>query len=636
MNFLQRNLSRGLSLRRKSKILLQLITDIVMSIACFPIALLLGSEEIRLLTDPVIFFCMTISIASGTIAFASFGLYQSLIRFITGNIFIVIANGVLVQSGVLAIFLVLAGTEVRLSIPFIYALLLFLAIGGIRFMLRRLFRNPYQTGKKAAVIYGAGEAGRELQNMLFYNHEIVPVAFIDDKLAIQGLTIGGCRVYPSNTFSKVSKKYGVELVLLALPSISRKRRREIIEIFQNYHVELKSIPPISKIITGQALVSELRPVTPEMLLGRDPITPIKSLMQRNILNRSVMVTGAGGSIGAELCRQIFLQQPTKIILFELSEPALYKINEELLQIKKLTKNATQIIAVLGSVGDKKRVAEAIQTFGVNSIYHAAAYKHVPLVEDNIIEGITNNVFGTLTVAQMATELNVENFTLISTDKAVRPTNVMGASKRIAELVCQAFARESQKTKFSMVRFGNVLGSSGSVIPLFQKQIQAGGPVTVTHPDITRYFMTIAEAAELVIQASAMTESGDVFILDMGEPIKIADLATEMILLEGLQPYFLDQEKEPSSEKGRIPICFTGLRNGEKLYEELLIANKPEPTEHARIMKANEVSLPMTDLAYQIDRLTTACNAYDADKVLQILQELPLEFNHNNSIPLGLP
>ncbi|WP_435230947.1 polysaccharide biosynthesis protein [Pseudopelagicola sp. nBUS_20] len=575
---------------------------------------------------------MFISIASAITAFVGFGLYQSLIRFINGNILIIITKGVLIGSFVLAFSFVMTGVDVPLTVPVNYALLFFLSIGGIRFLIRRLFQNPHQTVKQPAVIYGAGEAGRELQNLLFHNHEIQPVAFIDDNPAIQGLTIGSCRVYPNSSFAKVAKKYGVAMVLLALPTISRQRRREIIEILQPYQVTFKSIPPISKILAGQAAVSELRPVTPEMLLGRDAITPVSALMQRNISGRSVMVTGAGGSIGSELCRQILMQRPSKIILFEMSELGLYQINEELLQIKKQSNNLTDIVAILGSVNDKKRVADAITNFDVNSIYHAAAYKHVPLVEGNAIEGINNNAFGTLTMAQTASEFGVESFTLVSTDKAVRPTNVMGASKRIAELICQAHAREAVETKFSMVRFGNVLGSSGSVIPLFQKQIEAGGPVTVTHPDITRYFMTIPEAAELVIQASAMTEGGDVFVLDMDEPVKIADLAADMIILEGMQPYFLDHTNDLLPGAGRIPISFTGLRDGEKLYEELLIGNNPQPTEHARIMKANEVSVSMTDLTRQLNRLRNACNACDLPAVLAILEELPLEFSHNRGSP----
>ena len=632
LKFSQRYVELASNLGRTSKVSLQVFIDILVSFGCFSVAFLLGGASLQLISDPVIFLGMITSIVSGMVAFASYGLYRSLVRFITGNIFIIITKSVLIGSSVLASFMVMTDVNVPLTIPFIYALLLFLSIGGTRFAVRRLFRNSYQKVKKLALIYGAGDAGRELYNLLLYNHQIQPVAFMDDNVAIQGMTIGGSQIYSNSSLEKVVKKYGIELVLLALPTISRQRRRELVDIFQMHNLEIKSIPPMSKILTGQTLVSELQSVTPELLLGRDAISPIEDLMRRNISDRSVMVTGAGGSIGAELCRQALAQSPLKLILFESSELALYQINEELLQLKKKISSATIIVAVLGSVQDKKCVTETIRTLGVANIYHAAAYKHVPLLEGNVIEGMKNNVFGTLTLVQAAIELGVESFTLISTDKAVRPTNVMGASKRIAELICQAHARDLLKIKFSIVRFGNVLGSSGSVIPLFQKQIDAGGPVTVTHPEVTRYFMTIQEAAGLVIQASTMANGGDVFILDMGESVKITDLAVEMIKLAGLQSYFMDQPNQEARKVGHIPICITGLRPGEKLYEELLIGNNPLPTEHPRIMKASEVSLPMADMTTQLALLRDACDAYNLEAVLNILKDLSLEFSHNNHSP----
>jgi len=392
---------------------------------------------------------------------------------------------------------------------------------------------------------------------------------------------------------------------------------------------------MSSILSGDALVSDLRPVTPEMLLGRDPVASMDGLLKRNITGKSVLVTGAGGSIGAELCKQILAQRPSKIILFEISEFALFQINDDLLKALKLLKSETSIVPVIGSVRDEKLVAKTIKTHGVNTIYHAAAYKHVPLVEQNVVEAINNNVLGTLTMVRTAAELGVENFTLISTDKAVRPTNVMGASKRVAELICQAYAAEETKTKFCMVRFGNVLGSSGSVIPNFQKQIDAGGPVTVTHPEITRYFMTIREASQLVIQAGAMSLGGDVFVLDMGEPVKIFDLATDMIRLNGLEPYLVDQTDDVFPKSGYIPICFTGLRKGEKTYEELLISDDPQATEHVRIFRATEVSMPMADLSRQLALLFEACNAYDVSAVCSILKEMPLNFTHNEAEPSNI-
>ena len=632
MKFVSRGLNRLLKLSRKSKVLIQVLTDFLVFFSCFIFALLLQGESPQLIANPVILLGVIISIAFGMVAFASFGLYQSLVRFITGHVLMIVAKGVLVSSSCLALFFIIIDLNISLTVPVNYALLLFLLTGIIRFQIRLLFRNLYDKSRKSAVIYGAGAAGRELQNTLFYNDEIRPVAFIDDNPDMQGLTISGCSVLSFSSFAKALKKYEVGLVLLALPNISRPRRREIVASFQGYDVELKTIPTISKILSGEALVSDLRPVTPEMLLGRDPVASMDALLQRNITGESVLVTGAGGSIGAELCKQILAQHPSKIILLDISESALFQINDDLLKALKLVKIESSIVPIIGSVRNEKLVAKIINTYGVSTIYHAAAYKHVPLVEQNIVEAMNNNVLGTLTMVRMAAEFGVENFTLISTDKAVRPTNVMGASKRVAELICQAYADRATKTKFCMVRFGNVLGSSGSVIPYFQKQIEAGGPVTVTHPEITRYFMTAREASQLVIQAGAMSLGGDVFVLDMGEPVKIVDLAIDMIRLNGLEPYLADQTGEVLPKSGYIPICFTGLRKGEKIYEELLINDSPQATEHTRIFRANEVSLRMADLSRQLALLFEACNAYDDEAVCCILKEMPLDFTQNEAEP----
>ena len=628
MKFVFSHLNRAVKLSRKSKILIQFLTDVLVFFGCFLLVILLQGESLQLMASPVILLVIIISIASGITTFALLGLYQSLVRYITPHVLMIIAKGVLVSSSCLAIFFVIIGANIPLTVSLNYALLLFLMMAVIRFQLRRLLRNSFEKNKKSAVIYGAGAAGRELQNTLFQNSEIRPVAFIDDNPDLQDLTIGGHKVFSLSSFLKAIKKYEVGLVLLALPNISRERRREIVEGFQGHNVEIKTVPTVSKILSGEALVSDLRPITPEMLLGRDPVSSMDGLLQRNITGRSVLVTGAGGSIGAELCKQILAQRPSKVILFEISEFALFQINDDLLNLAQLIKSETSIVPIIGSVRDEKLVANTIKAHGVNTIYHAAAYKHVPLVEQNVIEAINNNVLGTHTMVRKAAELGVETFTLISTDKAVRPTNVMGASKRVAELICQAYAAEGTKTKFCMVRFGNVLGSSGSVIPYFQKQIEAGGPVTVTHPEITRYFMTAREASQLVIQAGAMSFGGDVFVLDMGKPVKIVDLAVDMVKLYGLKPYLADQKEEISPQPGYIPICFTGLRQGEKIYEELLISNNPQSTEHIRIFRAIEGSLPMVDLNHQLTLLFEACNSYDVSVVCRILKEMPLEFTQN--------
>jgi FlaA1/EpsC-like NDP-sugar epimerase len=382
---------------------------------------------------------------------------------------------------------------------------------------------------------------------------------------------------------------------------------------------------MTEIITGQAKISELRAVSAEDLLGRDPVEPDAALLSANVTGHVVMVTGAGGSIGSELCRQILSQKPKEIVLFEASEFALYTIEAELSAMAAYLDYPTEIRPILGTIQNGRRIEDAINAFGVQTIYHAAAYKHVPLVEDNVVESVRNNVFGTLQVVTTAKKLGVDKLIMISTDKAVRPTNVMGATKRIAELICQAHAAEETDTVISMVRFGNVLGSSGSVIPRFREQIERGGPVTVTHKDITRYFMTIPEASQLVIQAGAMGVGGDVFVLDMGEPVKIMDVAMGMVKLHGLIPYLVDHPDQVLPDQGDIPVCVTGLRKGEKLYEELLIGNNPAPTRHPRIMTASEVSVPLEELMRVLDRLYSACEDVDLAQILGILHELPIDY-----------
>jgi FlaA1/EpsC-like NDP-sugar epimerase len=479
------------------------------------------------------------------------------------------------------------------------------------------------------IIYGAGDSGLQLLNSLFHGREYAPIALVDDDKRLQGLFVGGMRVYPANQIPHLVQETGAQVVLLAIPSIGRARRREIVEDLEDLSVEIKTIPGLSEIISGKAKISELRAVTAEDLLGRDPVAPNLELLGKNITGCVVMVSGAGGSIGSELCRQILAHKPKRLVLFEASEFALYSIESELSEAVARIDPSIQVVPILGSVQRSRVLEDAITSFGVQTIYHAAAYKHVPLLEENVVEGIRNNVFGTLAIASVAKKLGVENFILISTDKAVRPTNVMGATKRIAELICQAHASETSPTVFSMVRFGNVLGSSGSVIPRFRAQIESGGPLTVTHKEITRYFMTIPEAAQLVIQAGAMGKGGDVFVLDMGEPVKILDVAMGMVRLHGLVPYMADHPDQILSEKGDIPICVTGLRKGEKLYEELLIGNNPSSTLHPRIMTASEVSLPMDELMAILERLRQACDTVDLYTIVDILHELPLDY-----IPVG--
>lgn len=612
-------------LRRSQKVALQIIADSGLIVFCFLGAMAIRLESLGFLYNLKIWAPLAISTA---IAFGTFwllGLYRTLVRFVTGKILTIIARGVAAFAITLFVSNSLLFAGIPRSVPIISGLLMFLAIGGLRFVVRQLFRTPMHISKKAVIIYGAGEAGLELLNSLFHGRDYAPIAFVDDDRYLQGMTISGFPVYSPDAIPQLAAATDLEVVLLAMPNLSHARRREIFALLEGMNLEVKTIPGLSDIISGKAKISELRNVTAEDLLGRDVVAPHERLLKLNIANKVVMVTGAGGSIGSELCRQIVIQQPRALVLYEISEFALYSIETELRETAAQFASSIKIIPILGSVQNAKRLEAAIDAFKVETIYHAAAYKHVPLVEENVVEGIRNNVFGTLTIARLAHEHNVGSFILISTDKAVRPTNVMGATKRIAELICQALALQETNTTFSMVRFGNVLGSSGSVIPRFRSQIEAGGPVTVTHPQINRYFMTIPEASQLVIQAGAMAKGGDVFVLDMGEPVRIADLAVTMVKLHGLKPYFVEHINATAPEDGDIPICFTGLRKGEKLYEELLIGNDPQATDHPRVMSAKEIAMPLEELLPTLDDLLEACKLFNLPEIHYILRNLPLEY-----------
>ena len=497
--------------------------------------------------------------------FVKIGLYRAVIRYMEDRMVITVLKGVsLAVLLLLAADTLLATKAIPRSSYVIYWVIALLYIGGSRMVARAYLRKFEQRGKhldrERVAIYGAGETGVKLASALQAGRHFQVVAFFDDNSDLHRSEIAGIRVHGPDDFASVLDAESFTSVLLSIPSASRKRRLEIINRIEGFRVSVKSVPSMHDLVSGVSKVEELREVEIDDLLGRDSMQPIPELLTQCIRGKSVMVTGAGGSIGSELCRQIILQQPARLVLFERSEYALYQIEQELSSIPALDGVKTEVIPILGSVEHQQRVGQVLRAFGVQTIYHAAAYKHVPLVERNFIEGVRNNVFGTWRAAAAARDAGVETFVLISTDKAVRPTNVMGATKRFAELILQAFAREGGPTSYCMVRFGNVLGSSGSVVPLFRKQIQGGGPVTVTHPDITRYFMTIPEAATLVLQAGGMGSGGDVFVLDMGAPVKIIDLARRMIRLSGLE---VRDEKHP---EGDIEIVFSGLRPGEKLYE----------------------------------------------------------------------
>ena len=624
-DFMPAHLTYLSTLRRRTKIFVQIGADAVLLALSFLGAMLFRLESLAFVNDADVWVSLGIAMTVALVSFWWLGLYRVLVRYINVRILGPVGKGLL--FAVIALYASRLAFDLHLprSVPIIFATFAFLLVGGLRFLARGVFRSPYQSGKRPVIIYGAGEAGLQLLHSLMHGRDYEPVALVDDDPVLHNLAVGGLQVCAPDDMPRLIEDRGAKVVLLAIPSIGRARRRDIVNMLETLKLEIKTIPSISEIISGKAKISELRAVSAEDLLGRDPVPPNPELLGKNITGKVVMVSGAGGSIGSELCRQILSQKPSTLVLYEVSEFGLYTIEAELSAIVERFGYATKIVAMLGSVQNRNRLEKAIEAFDVNTIYHAAAYKHVPLVEENVVEGVRNNVFGTLTIVSAAKKLGVENFILISTDKAVRPTNIMGASKRVAELICQAYAQEASGTVFSMVRFGNVLGSSGSVIPRFQAQIEKGGPVTVTHKDINRFFMTIPEASQLVIQAGAMGKGGDVFVLDMGEPVKIMELAMSMVKLHGLTPYVVDHPDQIGPERGDIPVCVTGLRKGEKLYEELLIGNDPMPTQHPRIMTASEASLPKGDLTLVLNRLLAACERFDLPAIIAILRELPLDY-----------
>ena len=504
------------------------------------------------------------------------------------------------------------------TVGLIQPMLLLLLVGAsrmlARFWLGGLYRNQLTlVALPRVLIYGAGNAGRQLAAAMANSHEMRVVGFLDDDDRLHGHVLNGLSIYSPADLQGLVNSLQVSTVLLALPSVSRHRRNELIAQMLDAHVQVRTLPAVSELAQGVVSISDLRELDIDDLLGREPVSPNHILLGKNITDKVVLVTGAGGSIGGELCRQILGMAPATLILLEQSEFALYEIQQELED--KLADDTTLLVPVLASVRDADRLRDVMASWKPDTIYHAAAYKHVPLVEHNPIEGIKNNTLGTLTTARIAVEQGVADFVLISTDKAVRPTNIMGASKRLAEMALQALSTTAPQTRFSMVRFGNVLGSSGSVVPKFRRQIRDGGAITLTHPEITRYFMTIPEAAQLVIQAGAMAKGGDVFVLDMGDPVKIMDLALRMIELSGLT---VRDEENPD---GDIAIEITGLRPGEKLYEELLIGNDPRPTSHPRIMKAHEEFLAWPLLQDKLQELESLLASNDVEGTKALLVEL---------------
>lgn len=579
--------------------------------------------------NPSMILAAIISVMLVVPIFIKFGLYRAIFRYSGWLATISLIQAISVYAALYILGMTLIGVGgVPRSVGLIQPMLFFMAVGATRlfakFILSRWAHQVNHVGSNAiALIYGAGSAGRQIASGLRQSVEINPIGFIDDDRTLWGNTINSLPVYAPSELPRLLKaNLGITDVLLAMPAAGRSRQKAILSGLSDLPVRVRLIPGLSHLANGNVKIEDIREVEIDDILGRDSVEANSDLLHQNISGKSVLVTGAGGSIGSELCRQILAQNPKTLILFELSEFALYAIERELIQANLISE--VNIVPILGSVLDINKLSRVINRFSVQTIFHAAAYKHVPMIEMNPAAGVWNNVFGTLRTVDAACQFDVETLVLISTDKAVRPTNVMGCSKRIAELILQAKNSEEillkkHKTKLTMVRFGNVLGSSGSVVPVFREQIKAGGPITVTHPEIIRYFMTIPEAAQLVIQAGAMGEGGDVMVLDMGEPVKIVDLAKRMIHLSG---FTRKDEKNPG---GDIEIKFTGLRPGEKLYEELLIGSNTLPTSHDRIMRATEVKLSWTKLEPMLLKLEAAVKSEDSDAIRTLLKLIVPEF-----------
>ncbi|AZO86629.1 hypothetical protein BOO89_24580 [Stutzerimonas stutzeri] len=633
-----------LSLPRRYKRILQVLTDISLVWCALWMAFVvrLGVEElVNPFTQHVWLFVSAPVVAIPL--FVRFGMYRAVMRYFGNDALIAIIKAVTLSSLILGVVVYWYSNHqnvVPRSIIFNYWWLSLIMIGGLRLAMRQYFMGDWfsaaqhvpftsrDDGLPKVAIYGAGAAGNQLVAALRMGRVMRPVAFIDDDSGIADRVISGLQVYKPKHIQQMIDNTGAQEILLAIPSSNRGRRREILGFLEGFPLHVRSVPGFMDLASGRVKVDDIQEVDIADLLGRDAVPAQADLLEHCITGQSVLVTGAGGSIGSELCRQILALRPTTLLLFEHSEFNLYSILSELEQRVARESLSIRLLPILGSVRNPDKLLDVMKTWRVDTVYHAAAYKHVPMVEHNIAEGVLNNVIGTLNTAQAALQAGVANFVLISTDKAVRPTNVMGSTKRLAELTLQALSRELapvlfgdtsnvsrvNKTRFTMVRFGNVLGSSGSVIPLFHKQIKSGGPLTVTHPKITRYFMTIPEAAQLVIQAGSMGQGGDVFVLDMGEPVKIVELAEKMIHLSGLSV------RSEKNLHGDIAIEFTGLRPGEKLYEELLIGDNVAATQHPMIMTANEDHLSWDLLKGKLTELLAAVDQDDYARVRQLLRD----------------
>ncbi len=621
-----------LALPRLVKRLIALSVDMALCVFTVWLAFYLRLDEFVSLTGggewaTGLFWATLVSVALALPIFVVSGFYRAIFRYSGWPALLTVGRAVGAYGLLYAcLFTVFGVAGVPRTLGLIQPMLLLFLVGASRALARVWLGERYQSilqraSRPKVLIYGAGNSGRQLAQAMVNSHDMQVTGFLDDDDRLHGHVLNGLRIYAVHDLPALVNSVGVAYVLLALPSINRARRNEILNTLAPFKVAVRTLPSLNDLAQGKVSVSDLRELDIDDLLGREPVQPNGLLLKLNTLGKRVVVTGAGGSIGSELCRQIVRTQPKLLLLVDMSEFALYQIHQELLAVA----NGVELVPLLASVCDEMRMHKIMDTWKPNTVYHAAAYKHVPMVEHNPAEGVRNNVWGTWVCAEAAARNGVRNFVLISTDKAVRPTNIMGATKRLAEMVLQAHAQLQSQTCFSMVRFGNVLGSSGSVVPLFREQIKNGGPITLTHAEITRYFMTIPEAAQLVIQAGAMGTGGDVFVLEMGSPVKIIDLARRMVELSGL---IVCDAQNPT---GDIELVVTGLRPGEKLFEELLIGDNPERTPHPRIMKAHEKFLAWTELKGALDELRQAMRTNDVPSIRQLLQRLVNGYQANGDV-----
>ena len=612
-----------LNMPRVTKRLIALIFDIALCVGTVWLSMVFRYNEIVELT-PYRILVMVLSAVIAIPIFIRTGFYRAVFRYSGLNALTSMAHSIFLYAFIYCSIIVIAGFPgVPRTIGFFQPILLLFSISSSRLLVRYWLGEDYglilkRMNRPKALIYGTGNTGRELANALANSPDMQVVGFLEDDENLHGSNINSLPIYEPEKLKKIASSEDLKYVLLATPNLSRARRNEVLELISEAHIAVKTLPSMGDLIQGKVSIADLQDLEIEDLLGRDPIAPIPGLMAAKITDKVVLVTGAGGSIGSELCRQIRYLRPKTLLLIDHSEAALYAIHQEIEE--KWNNLHLSVIPLIASVQDQKRIAEIFHKFRPHTVYHAAAYKHVPLVEHNPAEGIRNNVLGTHVLVKVAMDSGVSDFILISTDKAVRPTNMMGASKRIAEMILQAYAQNQSTTIFTMVRFGNVLGSSGSVVPKFREQIQGGGPISVTHPEMTRYFMTIPEAVQLVIQAGALASGGEVFVLDMGEPVKIMDLARRMIELSGLTIKTADQPN------GDIEIEITGLRPGEKLYEELLIGDNPEKTVHPRIIKASEACFTLEQLSLKLQQLeNNLTHTNNMQELRSLITELVQEY-----------